>query len=52
MDLTLAACGTFSGSLPGLYDPGQPWEKWGCPIDGCGKWFPGPPHLPVCRAEV
>jgi hypothetical protein len=20
--------------------PGQPWHKWGCPVHGCGKWFP------------
>jgi len=25
----------------GLHDPGQPWAKWGCPIEGCGTWFPG-----------
>jgi hypothetical protein len=24
-------------TLPGLHDPGQPWNKWGCPIDGCGR---------------
>jgi hypothetical protein len=29
-------------TLLGLYDPGQPWERWGCPIDGCGRWFLGP----------
>jgi hypothetical protein len=29
-------------TLLGLHDPGQPWEKWGCPIDGCGQWFIGP----------
>jgi hypothetical protein len=32
-------------TLLGLHDPGQPWEKWGCPINGCGKWFPGPWYL-------
>jgi hypothetical protein len=26
----------------GFHDPGQPWEQWGCPIDGCGRWFLGP----------
>ena len=26
-------------TLLGLHDPGQPWEKWGCPIEGCGRWF-------------
>ena len=29
-------------TLLGLHDPGQPWEQWGCPIDGCGKWVLGP----------
>jgi hypothetical protein len=29
-------------TLLGLHDPGQPWEKWGCPIDGCGQWLLGP----------
>jgi hypothetical protein len=24
-------------TLPGLHDPGQPWNKWSCPIDGCGR---------------
>jgi hypothetical protein len=24
-------------SLLGLHDPGQPWETWGRPIDGCGR---------------
>jgi hypothetical protein len=28
--------------LLGFYDPGQPWEQWGCPLDGCGRWFLGP----------
>jgi hypothetical protein len=32
-------------TLLGLHDPGQPWAKWGCPIDGCGHWFPGPWYL-------
>jgi hypothetical protein len=32
-------------TLLGLHDPGQPWEKWGCPIDGCGRWFIGPWEL-------
>ena len=32
-------------TLLGLHDPGQPWEKWGCPIEGCGRWFLGPWHL-------
>jgi hypothetical protein len=22
--------------------PASPWDKWGCPIDGCGRWFLGP----------
>jgi hypothetical protein len=29
-------------TLLGLHDPGQPWEKWGCPIKDCGRWFLGP----------
>ena len=29
-------------TLIGFHDPGQPWDKWGCPIDGCGRWFLGP----------
>ena len=29
-------------TLLGFHDPGQPWAKWGCPIDGCGRWFHGP----------
>ncbi len=33
------------GTLLGHYDPGQPWEKWGCPIDGCGQWVLGPEDL-------
>jgi hypothetical protein len=32
-------------TLLGLHDPGQPWEQWGCPIEGCGHWFPGPWYL-------
>jgi hypothetical protein len=28
-------------TLLGLHDPGDPWFQWGCPIDGCGKWFIG-----------
>jgi len=30
-----------SHTVLGLHDPGQPWEQWGCPVDGCGEWFPG-----------
>jgi hypothetical protein len=29
-------------TLLGFHDPGQPWEQWGCPIKGCGRWFLGP----------
>jgi hypothetical protein len=29
-------------TLLGLQDPGQPLEKWGCPLEGCGRWFLGP----------
>jgi hypothetical protein len=32
-------------TLLGLHEPGQPWEKWGCPIEGCGRWFLGPWYL-------
>ena len=31
-----------AGELLALHDPGQPWEQWGCPIEGCGQWFIGP----------
>ena len=30
-----------SDTLLGLHASGQPWEQWGCPVDGCGEWFPG-----------
>ncbi|HKP99130.1 MAG TPA: hypothetical protein VJ735_02275 [Actinomycetes bacterium] len=30
------------GTLLGLHDPGQPRGQWGCPIKGCGRWFPDP----------
>jgi hypothetical protein len=29
-------------TLLGLHDPGDPWFQWGCPIEGCDKWFIGP----------
>jgi hypothetical protein len=29
-------------TLLGLHDPGDPWLKWGCPIEGCGQWFLAP----------
>jgi hypothetical protein len=32
-------------TLLGLHDPGDPWLKWGCPIEGCGQWFLGPWYL-------
>jgi hypothetical protein len=32
-------------TLLGLHDPGHPWFQWGCPVDGCGKWFIGPRDL-------
>jgi hypothetical protein len=32
-------------TLLALHDPSQPWEKWGCPIEGCGRWFLGPWYL-------
>ena len=28
--------------LLGRYDPGQPWEQWGCPLQGCGRRVLGP----------
>jgi hypothetical protein len=31
--------------LPGLHDPGEPWLKWGCPIEGCGHRVIGPDEL-------
>jgi hypothetical protein len=24
-------------TMLGFHDPGQPWEQWGCPIEGCGR---------------
>jgi hypothetical protein len=27
------------------HDPGEPWFKWGCPIDGCGHRVLGPWEL-------
>ena len=33
---------TQPDTLLGLHDPGDPWLKWGCPIDGCGRWVIGP----------
>jgi hypothetical protein len=27
------------------HDPGAPWSQWGCPIEGCDKWFIGPLDL-------
>jgi hypothetical protein len=36
---------TQPDTLLGLHDPGQPWEQWGCPIKGCGRWFLGPWEL-------
>jgi hypothetical protein len=32
-------------TLLGLHDPGDPWEQWGYPIDGCGQWVIGPWNL-------
>jgi hypothetical protein len=29
-------------TLLGLHDPGDPWLKWACPIEGCGQWFLAP----------
>jgi hypothetical protein len=29
-------------TLLGLHDPGQPWAKWGRPVEGCGCWVLGP----------
>jgi hypothetical protein len=29
-------------TLLGLHDPGLAWAQWGCPIQGCGRWFLGP----------
>jgi hypothetical protein len=31
-----------AGELLAFHDPGQPWLKWGCPIEGCGQWVIGP----------
>ena len=27
------------------HDPGEPWLKWGCPIQGCGHRVIGPDEL-------
>jgi hypothetical protein len=32
-------------TLLGLYDPGQPWLQWGCPIEGCERWVGHPLEL-------
>jgi hypothetical protein len=44
--LMCADCQTArQASPPELFahhDPGQPWLKWGCPIDGCGHRVIGP----------
>jgi hypothetical protein len=26
----------------GFHVPGPRWELWGCPLNGCGRWFLGP----------
>jgi hypothetical protein len=41
----LAVRQTSPGELLGFHDPGQPWLKWGCPIEGCGQWVLGPWEL-------
>jgi hypothetical protein len=33
------------GELLAFYDPGEPWRKWGCPIQGCGQRVIGPDEL-------
>ena len=30
-----------SDTLLGFHEPGQPWQKWGCSVDGCGEPFTG-----------
>jgi hypothetical protein len=34
-----------AGELLAFYDPGEPWLKWGCPIEGCGHRVIGPDEL-------
>jgi hypothetical protein len=34
------------------HDPGQPWLKWGCPIEGCGHRVIGPWELEEHTAAV
>jgi hypothetical protein len=34
-----------AGELLAFYDPGEPWLKWGCPIQGCGHRVIGPDEL-------
>jgi hypothetical protein len=41
----LEVCRAQPDTLLGLHDPGQLWEQWDCPIDGCGQWFLGPWYL-------
>jgi hypothetical protein len=31
-----AARSTDPAELLALYDPGESWFKWGCPLEGCG----------------
>jgi hypothetical protein len=34
-----------AGELLALQDPGEPWFKWGCPLEGCGWRSIGPEEL-------
>jgi hypothetical protein len=47
--LMCAGCQTIRRHRPaGLlayHDPGEPWLKWGCPIEGCGHRVIGPWEL-------
>ena len=47
--LMCARCQTIRREPPaGLlahHDPGEPWLKWGCPIEGCGHRVIGPWEL-------
>jgi hypothetical protein len=40
-----AARHTPAAKLVAHHDPGEPWLKWGCPIQGCGHRVIGPDEL-------
>jgi hypothetical protein len=40
-----------AAELLGPHDPGEPWLKWGCPLEGCGWRSIGPDELEGHTAE-